>query len=1004
MAVRTNADELYNLGRITDEERVGLNETFTDPGHLVRDRATGKVTVKPIKPRKVTRVAADGTRVTATEAVPETVTFADLYDRWVDDLQAGGASRDEARAVAKRHLGDLLIEARGLTPKQRTGLRRFLGGLLKAWDTASTFNKELKQHNITRIFAGPITDDWGDGAKFLISGQPENFGKQFRYGIRIKIFKHLRSNPQGWHRNLPGYELLDDLGIRPPSAEGVSRYGLERTGWTLLERLERAATQAVFGKPFRTPASWILSSSEWRGLRNAGDMQRRYLAMQSELRREIPNAMGRFQRTMRERGLDVDETMAAIRAQAERQGRINGFDSEDVLRATNNPDLARAWRAEQNTLQKVGNKAHNSRFFDYRQTQADAIISRFFFFHYWMSREVAFHARASLKNPALVAAYWRMWEGLKNDAERNGYPDSLVGLFRYMSSPEGWGAYTDPLSAISPITIFSEWGKEDRSWWERVGPMLNPLVEGAIAAWGGTSNVPDLIGSRAVETRVANVLDWARNNGYDLGMGPGLTSNPVANYTGRVLERINDGLQWLPIPGVHEYEPFNRDAYRRDVALSIVQQKIMDDLGPEWGADHDAAMAEASAAWDSGATDPYLEAAWSDMSNAYVLSDAAGIAGIPTVLRYNPREEDKERATAGYDALAAGQEPTEEMQDAMDRRTLATAADVEFSAALSGYYEIGTPDQQEWADQWQVIVSDDWTAMEDLRIGSMVINGRDLMAMDEDARVELADAWVAFNGGAEDLQAYRDERKAYVAANPMIGDYHEWRNAILGSEMGVRAWRTDAERRYPEFADELAERRERLRADGRTGDVLEKELDDWATSEAAWRAYRGERGDIYEEEPEASVDPTVAPLNPVPSETSGGSGFGKPKGYAEQIREDLALYELKAAQLTPLLGYDAREIDRLAPMIRESLNSRFGRKNIPQLSEIATLYQSWAAFQPVGTDTSPEAFERYMKGLEANASAGLSVFPPQAYEGTGITPPPPRDPYQAWLEEQQTYP
>lgn len=601
--------------------------------------------------------------------------------------------------------------------------------------------------------------------------------------------------------------------------------------------------------------------------------------------------------------------------------------------------------------------------FTYKRTNADAALGRVMFFSYWMSRELALHARHTLKNPYLLASYYRFYEGWSRIAEEEGYPDSVKGTFSYLfNTSGGWAAAVWPADLFIPFTMLGEMmaeRDEDRALMDKLSVFFNPVVQAAGAVWGLTERTPDITATYKVRGIARTFADYMSSNwGVDvLSHFGGSADGALDEIQRRVYQRLNEVMTTYDFPGAEEYTPFDPETHQIDMLRSVVMANAAAAGIPA----DDPRVLDAFAAIKANdyESNPLAEAAFKEYTTQRFLGDFAGLL-LPNTQRYRPRDEDILANRAFGEAIGAGQEPTEEQEAADLRRTLASASDPQLVTEQEQYRDLGTERQRALHAGWtDVAYGDDWIGHY-LVAGGRSITGDDLMSLDEDERILLADQWVADQQGTEELEGYRKLRDDFIKEHPTFAEYDEYRDLVFAYEGGARAFRREMAKTHPEFADELNEARERFKGYGHTGAVLEAELDQWVTSRSGYHAFRGERANVYDEAPEQAYDPTSDPYLGV-REPEAEGGRQAPQSTAAELAEDIAEYREKAARMEAVLGAPVESFAN--PLVRDALERQYG-DDWPRMTQLMIAYQQWVTLQPTGSDTSPEAFGRYMEELE----------------------------------------
>jgi hypothetical protein len=519
---------------------------------------------------------------------------------------------------------------------------------------------------------------------------------------------------------------------------------------------------------------------------------------------------------------------------------------------------------------------------------------------------------------------------------------------------------------------------------------INPWFEGAAAAFGLTENVPDVTGTWSVRGAIKDVSNWANAHGMDWMPGGDAPSNDFVQRVERnVYEAANAAIRGIGLPGklFEAYDPTTSQIVNlRDRVEEIATEQ----WGPRdgWTDEQRQQVADGKVRAEVNTNgNPLSEQAWDDFTDMQMGRRAAGSV-IPGGVRMVNADLTRRRdlATEFYDAKDAGGEVTPEMQaaaDAMDTTNAGSPESLNLASEQQGYARVGTERQRAWSREWaSVAYGQDWPSRTGVRVGGVFIPGYDLMAMPQEVRYELADRWVAEQGGTAELAEYRRQRDAYVAIHPEMQEYDTYADGVR--KEGPRAFRTRVAKDHPEFADEQERRRRSLEGDGKRGELVEKELDEWATGAAAWNAFRGVRDSIYDEAPKDAYAPTADPYGggqggaPEGSWTGGQAASGDDR--VTSLQEELTRYNAEMAIASNLLGTDAT---RLNPYTKKAYQNAY---LVPVPSRQLELYLNWSAQQPRGADASVGAFVAYMDEIKMGVRPASGV-PVRSNEPLRESPP-----------------
>jgi len=899
------------------------------------------------------------------------------------DLDLTGLTFKEAQAEVNRRL-----PTRARSGRLRQADRAYLGALQGI--------REAVQYNWARGVAG-IIGDLADAWTLAWNGHPGAALATLTAQRRARQFYKLQAtNLADGVRATPAATELTELGLDPLTfSRDVTRAETRSSGKMAVERaVERATGGRVAGRTTRA-AQEVIASRWLRDFRHAQDVHRRFTVGVDEISRRLPEARLAFLQQVwaRERALHLPHN--SLRAKIDELGAR--FSPEDVARVTGDQRLARDWRQQVRQLEKSGHAEVNRLLFSYQGTNLDEIAKRALFFSYWTSRALALHSRTAMRNPHLMNLYLRMMEDAEQQAREGGYPESVRGFVAYLGDRLGFRAFFDPLAVLSAAATFQEVGQasgEDAGLWDQYLSkfvFVNPLVQSA-AAILGQMEPTNPTGTYAHLGVIRDAIDVARNT---LGLGsPGVTTAP-AELIERATVRLNHLIaDHVPLVGRLPEPPHG--AYDRDMVLSLVQEALEQEYGP-WTSENPnwvvgpegngpayADFLAAAHAYDGGVADnALLNQAYRDWANARGLARVAStIRPGQGALRYGPRDQAMLDADAGYTALEAGAEPTPAQEAAINERFAATHPTnvTELANERAGLDAIGTEMQRWWWDDWNQIVQDEFRPLEGIIIHGAFIPGEAIMAMSHDERADLADAWIAQYNTAEydataDLDAYREERAAFIADHPELASYEEYQDVVGDFSdpaygEGARGFRSRMEQVSPSFAAAIAEERDRLARAGKTGALAEAELDGWTFGRRAYAAATGTAYGSYDEPPEPVYDPSqdARAAWGVGGETT-GFGEAAPKSYGTRVRDAMRSYEAAVRRWETTTGLS---IDALySPMARQAYAALYGEDLIPTPSALLQRYWEWAALQPAGADASPEAFGRFLEELARQSAAGL---------------------------------
>lgn len=745
----------------------------------------------------------------------------------------------------------------------------------------------------------------------------------------------------------------------------TNKLGVNEDEPLLLTRLTQTNSRIV-----RTAAS-TAQSERVRSMRNGMELNGRGTLALAVYRDNQYQSLNRLMAYAKKNGIDPREMMnLAVESARNRTGlpRPETISVEDIryaasqLSYSNNVvnNMARAWAQEQEWLiNKAMSTNRELLFTDSRRLPGESILSKVFFFHYWMLRASALQAKKMLGNPVLTYNYIKMWNGAHREAERNGYPPTFVGMVKYWNNEaHGLFALMNPLGVVVPAMMFSDLftalgDDRDFNFWEFANGILpmTPLMNASLAILGRTDAVVDPIGTRGnVEGVVRSIVQWGAANGFDFTMsGSKPIESITENVTSWVLESANNAAQKIGITD-QDYEPYLTSMGRQDVVSSIALDLMVQEWGPteDWTATQwEEARLSLNAIRVGSESTRFSQQAIEIYGDAVLSNEIRGRL-IPggSVLRFAPRDEDRilqDQGDSGADM----------------RRTLATSSQGVIDIRV-GEYQAEQIIQQTMGENYgfyesyNLIVdgfpdTNKYNATGYVKIGGQNITVAQLRAMTSVQRQTLADQWATERGAYPYIQEAKQIERSVISQNPnqAVANYKDFQNMVGDWGASIRSFRDWARLNSPSWAEAEAKARERFAARGSTGDVLESELDGWVFSVASYQAFKGQRNSIYDDRPQSAGMAPAATMN-----QQQGAG-GEPMDTATRIRWEL--------QNVPSSG---SSIEALGPGASLWAGALGVQVNTPTLSNTTQQYLLWLQANP---GKSPEEFVQWM------ISQGMSV-------------------------------
>jgi hypothetical protein len=635
-----------------------------------------------------------------------------------------------------------------------------------------------------------------------------------------------------------------------------------------------------------------------------------------------------------------------------------------------------------------------------RMTNADTYLSYVTLFHFWPSRTARLVLEEMIRHPQMYNWWQKSHDGLERMAEEGNYPDSVRMLMYIAESPFGFALYANPVSlylvtALNPDTPdypdakgVTKLGSVLKDIRQQTGLGLAPFLDAALNIAGvyGDSFPPNPWPSRAAELAGAS-LDYAL---IRMGHSPG---TPIYDNT---MAKLRSWVSGSAIaPGTSNVPYRDQSTYTQDIVGSLVldnnpklaERILQTEMGADGRvhptADATAARIEFAAIMENEDHPEYQQAELDAAAQKVTTLSVNAISPFSIKAKVSSREWAIQGAGDGWDALDAGNEPSPYQAGMMQTRDTvnSTPEDNILQAQENQFYALGSDRQNALSDGWTAIAYPDDTLMGGglgITIGGTFISRDDLLALEQSDRSDIADAWVAEQGGTEELQAFRDEKAKYIAEHPEYADFDGYKDIAYDYEGGVRAFRLDRAEANPNFNRAMEAKRSDLKDDGMNAKLIENELDEWATSIAGYEAAQGITGGLYDPEPistgdQATID-TISKMGGTGGFGGGVSGTGKPgKSTAAKLTADMAEYEHDLKIVEGVIRQNGIDIgpDGLSgvtgPYAVDSLNSMFGDL-MPQKTKLQRDYEEWVMYQPRGADTSPAAFGAYLDKLAADES------------------------------------
>ena len=798
----------------------------------------------------------------------------------------------------------------------------------KVFGRLTNMMREAMLMNFARGMSAMVTDNISNTYVTAISGNADAIPDALRYDRIYNMAQVMMGKKQG-----PLHELIDvadaNWGVIP--GEGVVQMvnrdllsAMESSAWEqtaddflvhgpnwIREKLGKEAVGSVDSKKARAArfATKSVSTPIIRALRHAGDVHNRVTIWYTRMAKETAAQRELFWESLERRGTNLGKSADEIRAWRDQLSSINGgeFKASDVKDITGDVALSQEWLGKLNTANKAATKEVNRVLFNYRMTKLDEGMRNVFLFHYWQTRAVAFHASTTLRNPYLLTTYFKAWEGMERDFEREGLPEGEQAFFRFMSG-NAYAGIMDPLAIAVPMTIFREWNRQ--SYGQDEAPFdkalnisnlfLNPLVQAALSSVGLSTQRSDALGLGTSSSRamIQRMLNQMRNQGLVPGFDPGLTPDPVAIIEQRMVEWLNEGFKGIT--------PIHTDIKKQDWRASArddLNEIIIHQAELEWGPYGEMDPDQQREIWDAQAA-ILLE----DWTNARAMKALRAYSSVEMVERgvrafapgnvqflYTPEEHRDLLSQAGFDLLEEGKTPNIAQQSAMSSSQQASAGSLEAIYTvgeqnvynnIGGFTAKGISDTY-WDIYWGKVIGDDV-----VQIGETFLPANLINSLSADKRQHAANVWLDQDPERRlAFEKLKEQKSDYLASAPALQQYRQYKDAI--EEMGdKKTARMNFRRHFPQFARREAEQRDKLIRDGLEDDALELALDDWLTSTDAYLAVLGAQETLRAEPPLPSP-PAAGVSFPTGGGSQAGTGSGNAYGTGtgqSKLHQEVAAY------------------------------------------------------------------------------------------------------------------
>ncbi len=715
-----------------------------------------------------------------------------------------------------------------------------------------------------------------------------------------------------------------DLGIGHQIESTGREEAVRGKGTQLMRSLEKRNVSPKTARKISQAAGTILmdGSEFMMKMRSAGDLARRVAVFSGAITRALPKA--------REDFLQVAEHYASQwpefnlqyfdshlgEAFSPNEARIVAMESG--LDAGKAEQLRRSWTNKVGELERHGAQQVDEVLFSYEHNRADEVLKRIFLFHYWYTRATVNYTRTIIANPYLYTNYDRAMKAMDRASE--GQPSTVRGLIKAFTGPGGFSILMDPFKAITTAVDFRQKAFQDGegtafdSFMAQSGLFLNPALQAAAAflGWAQNDNVDPFA------TFQMRRIFGAGANLVNADTGGGMLGAPYQQAMNDAIEKGSSFWSQI-LPG--SQTRYARDAKANDKVLirNAILDRVIADLGidpnadfGQWTPEQIQTLEAAYDALDHGTSNPYTDAAYRDWAHSNALRTGLSMtAPVGTAMRSETRDARSNAARRFEDPVTGEMLAPPGSMAAQQQRDIPAA-------------QSGIPTN---------------LAISDAQFDA-------LFPSNQAGRVS-----VSADGQTQDQVLGQSQNAAYAAYRQWKGtvdDKHAFRVQMEQVSPAYRLYMDDLRQTEPFASDEAAQ-------------------DNAGVSFGAYIVLNGDKGNMYDRNNPPVLDPTA--INPAAlfGQATGAGSYGT----GPQTTNDLAGYiaaqlmsyqdDQKAFQAaaTKMFGQTI-QLDMISPMaqryIRNEL-SKFGIR-VPQLGDAASGYQAWARVQPMGADTSIEAYIR----------------------------------------------
>jgi hypothetical protein len=482
-----------------------------------------------------------------------------------------------------------------------------------------------------------------------------------------------------------------------------------------------------------------------------------------------------------------------------------------------------------------------------------------------------------MRNPAVLAGYLRMTNGIQNLEDEGGLSARQKGFIALMGGPTGFTLLMNPdamLGVIKTTGLSNNYTPEGETEIGHIirrlkenGVGLYPWIDGIFNMMGtyGDTFEPDMLGIRH-RAIVSSTVNWLRSEGLlgESNMNPG--ASPYADVMLQGRESISNWVSEFTPDWISKPVNVNAGGSAGQASLDqIIASRIMAENPGMTNGELATVMSDPD-------SEEY-KSAFNDAARSGVISQMLSFT-LPARFRGEENTRDiraRQRDLISKEAAEAGINPWELSQSTADaefRATYQAQTGKEFEAGdwntitFKNELARATPEARQfvvWEHEYQQIADELAPGVAQTYYG--IMNGSisppgsniDPSQLDPATREHLAQQWLFRTGKAEEFEASRNMQRAYEAQHPEFAQYKDWSRQMrdLQAALGgtLSEYRRQASSQNPYAANYFAQQQEYLRSRGLRDAELAEAMDQMTLAPSTWYAIGGRPMTVYDQAP-----------------------------------------------------------------------------------------------------------------------------------------------------------